>query len=104
MDRNRNKKKVINVDRLEKATLEQEEEATGDENNTIEKTPFQKMVLWVYLVIVLGLLLIGGYIVYKYIFKNSLTSNKVGGFSTRIDKIPEMDRKSISELLDKFID
>ena len=105
-NRNRNKKQVINIDRLEKASLDIEEESIGDENNinTIEKTPFQKIVLYVYLVIVLGLLLIGGYILYKYMFKTNFTSNKQGGFNTRIDKLPEMDRKSISELLDKFID
>ena len=103
-NKNKNKKQVINIDRLEKATTNVEEESIGGENNIIEKTPFQKMVLYVYVVIILGLLLIGGYILYKYIFKKKISSNKVGGFSTKVDKIPEIDRKSISELLDKFID
>lgn len=108
MDRNRNKskKKILNINRLEKISSELEEpieEPIEEENNQIEKTPFQKMILYVYIIIVIGLLLIGGYIIYKYI-KKKKTINIIGGSVKSIEKISTIDRRSINELLDKFID
>lgn len=108
MDRNKSKKKKIK--RLDKVTNELDkvtnelDDSVEEENNQIEKTPFQKLVLYVYIAIIIGIFLLGVYVVYKYIYKNKNTSNIVGGSIKKIEKISDIDRKSINDLLDKFID
>ena len=93
------KEETLNVDRLENV----ETEEFDSEDNTIEKTPIQKMIIYVYMIIIAVLFAIGGYILYNYLYGKKIETNLKQGGGNTSNIISEMDRKQITTMIKQFL-
>ena len=78
-------------------------EEEGDKSDKVTKSPLQKIFIVIYSIIIIGLLIIGGYLLYKYLSKNKTHLSSTNSLNN-IELVDELDRKSISNMLEKLLD